>query len=96
MLRIKKDKFIICNYTPNKINDLDLFHYVNECIKQGKISNNNTEYCYVTTFGYGTENRIVVSMQKTKYGYRIAVYNENEIKKIKNDLVEKVSEGDNE
>ena len=93
MLKIK-NKFIIYNYTPNKITDLDLFYYVNECIKQGKISNDNTEYCYVTPFGYGTENRIVVSMQKTKYGYRVAVNNENEIKRLKE--LEKEEEVSNE
>ena len=92
MLRIKKDKFIVYNYTPNKISDLDLFGYVYKTIQLGKISNDDTEYCYVTTFGKEDVN--VVSMRKTKYGYRVAVYNENEIKKLKE--LEKVSEGENE
>lgn len=76
-----KDKFIIYNYTPSCIDDLKLFELIYEVIKQGKISNNNTEYCYFTVFG--KENKVCVSFSKSKSGYRIDVYNENEVNKQK-------------
>lgn len=76
-----KEKFIIYNHTPNATSDLELFGLIYECIKQGKISNNNTEYCYVTIFG--KENKLYVSFRKSKSGYRIDVYNENELNKQK-------------
>lgn len=76
-----KDKFIIYNYTPSCIDDLKLFELIYEVIKQGKISNNNTEYCYITTFN----KELVVDCKKTKTGYRFNVYNENKIKEILNE-----------
>ena len=76
-MKLKKDKFIICNYTPNKINDLVLFGYIYKSIEQGKISNDDTEYCYLTSFG--KDDRDLVAIRKTKYGYKIDVYNDNEL-----------------
>lgn len=81
-----KDKFIIYNYTPNKISDVELFSFVLECVKQGKISNNNIEYCYITIFG--KEDKNVVSFDKTKSGYRINVYNDTELRKQR--MIEKI------
>ena len=35
----------------DNIDDLTAIHYVNEVIRQGKISNNGKSYCYLTLFG---------------------------------------------
>lgn len=34
----------------DNIDDLTAIHYVNEVIRQGKISNNGKGYCYLTLF----------------------------------------------
>lgn len=77
---MNKNKFIIYNHTPNQINDLQLFELVYDTIKQGYLSNNETEYCYLTIFG--KENRNVVSTRKTKTGYRFDIYNDNKMKEL--------------
>lgn len=74
---IMKDKFIIYNHTPNDINDSRLFSLIYLVISNGKLSNNNTEYCYVTTF----KNNDSVWFRKTKSGYRIDVYNKDTLGK---------------
>jgi len=68
-----KDKFIIYNHTPNDISDSRLFFLIHRVILNGKISNDNKEYCYATTF----DNNDIVWVRKTKNGYRIDVYNED-------------------
>lgn len=80
MIKIK-DKFIVYNYTPNCIDDLKLFELIYEVIKQGKTSNNNTEYCYITIFN----KDFVVDCRKTKTGYRFNVYSDKGIKEILNE-----------
>lgn len=35
----------------DNIDDLTAIHYVNEVIRQGKISGNGKSYCYLTLFG---------------------------------------------
>ena len=76
MLKIKdKNKFIIYNYTPNDISDLKLFELIYRVIQQGKISNNETQYCYLTIL----DKDLVVDCRKTKTGYRFNVYNDKTI-----------------
>ena len=76
MLKIKdKDKFIIYNYTPNEISDLKLFELIYRVVNQGKLSNNESEYCYLTVL----DKDFVVNSTKTKTGYRFDVYNDKTI-----------------
>ena len=63
-------KFIINNRT--KLNDSEVFQYIASVLEQGLISNNNTEYCYISKFYSG----VVVETTKTSYGYKILVYEE--------------------
>ncbi len=72
-----KIKFIVRNYTTQDIDDKRLFELAYLVILNGKISNDNTEYCYLTTFKDGN----VVSTRKTKSGYRFDIYNDDRVKK---------------
>lgn len=86
MLKTKdKSKFIIYNHTTNEIDDKRLFELVYLVILNGKLSNNESEYCYLTAFKDGN----TVSTHKTKTGYRFDIYNEDRVKRC---LVEKVDQ----
>lgn len=62
-------KIIIRNLEPDKISDLDATHLVLSVIKQGKISNDGTEYCYHTGFGVSeTDTKYEVSCYTHKSG----------------------------
>lgn len=56
-----------------------LFELVSKVINQGLISNNDTEYCYVTFIGLSGGNEYIVQTIKTNYGYRIIVGKHKEI-----------------
>ena len=72
-----KNKFIIYDYT--ELGDISVMEIISDVMKQGLISNNNTEYCYATRFG----GKGVVEMIKTKYGYKILVLPDNKSKLLK-------------
>lgn len=65
---MKTDKFIIENYS--NINDIKLFQYILTVIDGGLVSNDETQYSYLTLF----KDRIVIDFEKTKYGYKIRVW----------------------
>ena len=67
---------IIINIEDDNINHKDALWHVNEVIKSGFVSNNNTEYCYVTLFN----KNIYVYAKKTKTGsFTFKVWRINEI-----------------
>ena len=55
---------IIITIDDSKISDEDGIKYISEVIKGGLVSNENTQYCYVTTFISGVR----VYAEKTKRG----------------------------
>lgn len=65
---MKTDKFIIENYS--NINDIKLFQYILTVIDGGLVSNDETQYSYLTLF----KDRIVINFEKTKYGYKIRAW----------------------
>lgn len=69
---MKNKKFIIYNYTEH-YNDDEIFEFILECIGEGLLSNNNTEYCYCIV--RQCENwDLVFDSSKTKTGYRFNIY----------------------
>jgi hypothetical protein len=66
-------KFIIENRT--ELNDLDVFKRISSVVNLGLISDNDSVYCYATSF-----DDCVVTFRETEYGYKIHVL-ENRIKK---------------
>lgn len=62
------NKLIIDNQTD--LSEIEVFPYIWEIINQGKISNNNKQHCYVTTFKDG----IVVCSFLNKKSERLLVY----------------------
>jgi hypothetical protein len=61
-------KIIIRNDT--ELTDLEVLKYVNKVVEGGKISKDNTCYCYVTIFGE-KPSQIVVHCESTKTGTQI-------------------------
>jgi len=61
-------KIIIRNDT--ELTDLEVLKYVNKVIEGGKISKDNTCYCYVTVFEK-KPSQIVVYCESTKTGTQI-------------------------
>jgi hypothetical protein len=47
----------------------NVFDYVSQVIKMGKISQNETCYCYLVTFKYSNKRAIYVSCRKTRKSY---------------------------
>ena len=71
---MKNNKFIIHNNTEHYRDD-EIFEFILSCLKEGLLSNNNTEYCYCIT--RTCENwYLVFNSKKTKTGYRFDVYEE--------------------
>lgn len=52
--------------TYDGMSDIEALSYVSSVIKQGKISNENTQYCYITKFR--TDKGHTVYADKTKTG----------------------------
>ena len=46
-----------------------VFNYVTKVIKLGKISQNETCYCYLTTFKFTVKRDVYVSCRKTEKSY---------------------------
>ena len=46
---MKNKKFIIHNHTTH-YEDYEVFEFILECLKQGLLSNNKTEYCLIFCF----------------------------------------------
>ena len=65
---MKNKKFIIYNHTEN-YNDYEIFEWITSCLKQGLLSNNNTEYCYCIVRPCEKWD-LVFESHKTKTGYR--------------------------
>jgi hypothetical protein len=68
-------KFIINNLSPDRLTDVECLEYVSRVMRKGKISNNDTQYCYIVTFDKVSlmsktvpDEKIVVSSEKTKTG----------------------------
>ena len=57
----------------SSVSDFRLFELVMRVISQGLLSNNCTEYCYLTSLGSIHGDVYYVQTIKTKYGYRIIV-----------------------
>lgn len=56
--------------------DQDVLPYISAVIKQGRISDDNKQYCYVTVFHgdvYGEDMEIAVSSRKNKRSDRFVV-----------------------
>lgn len=64
---MENEKLII--QVKGDISILDALEYAKEVIRLGKISNNNTQYCYATTF----LDNIVVYSDKNKKSHRLTV-----------------------
>ena len=71
---MRNEKFIIYNKTTS-FSDYEVFQFIEIVLKNGLISGDNNLYCYASTFkcwkGY-----VSVEFMKTKYGYKIYVYEE--------------------
>ena len=63
---LETNKFIIRNHT--ELTDLQVFYRIQRVIELGLISNNDTEYCYVTGF-----DDCYVWAKKTEYGYKFDI-----------------------
>ena len=72
---MKNAKFIIYNKTTH-FTDYEVFELITIILNKGLISGNNDLYCYASTFNYG-KFYVCVEFQKTKYGYKIYVYEED-------------------
>ena len=64
------EKLIIENRT--KLTWLEVMPYVNAVLEQGKISNNNTQYCRMTTFK--DNDKIRISSDKNKKSDRLVIW----------------------
>lgn len=69
---MKNAKFIIHNKTIH-YNDWEIFVFISQCLMQGLISNEGTEYCYCITMDCD-DHTLVFTSKKTKTGYRFDVY----------------------
>ncbi len=65
---MKTDKFIIENHS--SIDDFKLFQYILTITDGGLVSADGTQYCYLTLF----KDKTLVEFEKTKYGYKIRVW----------------------
>ena len=64
------EKLIIENRT--KFTWLELMPYINAVLEQGKISNDNTQYCYLTKFK--NKEDISISSDKNKKSDRLVIW----------------------
>ena len=69
---MKNSKFIIHNNTKS-FDDYEIFDFITDCIKQGLVSNNKTQYCYCTVRQY-EKIELVCQFNKNKNNYRIDLY----------------------
>jgi hypothetical protein len=68
------EKLIIENRTDQSL--LTLLGYVQTVLSQGRISKNNTQYCFLTTFKDG----IVIAADKNKASDRLVIEYDQRIK----------------
>lgn len=78
---MNNSKFIIHNSTKH-YNDYEIFEFITECLGEGLLSNNNTEYCYCVVRQCERWDLVFVS-NKTKTGYRFDVYESSKSKENK-------------
>lgn len=67
-----KSKIIIHNYT--KFSDFEVIKYVVQVIENGKISNDEKNYCYLTIFKDNIA--VIAEKQNKKETYTFKVYKE--------------------
>lgn len=69
-------KLIIDNRSKT-LTDQDACRLVMRVIEDGRISNNNKQYCYLTSFNYGVTNeRYMVATDLNKSSDRFVVYDD--------------------
>lgn len=78
---MNNSKFIIHNSTKH-YNDYEIFEFITECLGEGLLSNNNTEYCYCVIRQCERWDLVFIS-NKTKTGYRFDVYESSKAKENK-------------
>ncbi len=76
---MKNKKFIIYNHTTH-YEDYEVFEFILECLEQGLLSNNETEYCYIIVRACERWD-LVFESSKTKTGYRFDIFEANTNKK---------------
>lgn len=69
---MRNKKFIIYNKTTG-FSDYEVFQLIEIVLKKGLVSGDNNLYCYVSTFKC-MNVYVCVEFMKTKYGYKIYVY----------------------
>ena len=69
---MRNTKFIIHNGTEH-YDDWEIFSFITDCLQQGLLSNEGTEYCYLIARPCENWDLVFVS-RKTKTGYRFDVY----------------------
>lgn len=72
---MKNNKFIIHNNTTH-YDDYEVFEFILECLNEGLLSNNKTEYCYCIVRECEKWN-LVFESKKTKTGYRFDILEVN-------------------
>lgn len=73
-------KLIIENRSKT-LTDQDACRLVMKVIEGGRVSNNNTQYCYLTSFNYGvTKEKYLVSTKLNKNSDKFVVYDNKIIK----------------
>lgn len=65
-------KLIIENKTL-RLSDIECLAYVQKVIAQGRISNNNKQYCYLTTFEE-SDGKVIVATDLNKNSDRFILY----------------------
>ena len=74
---MKNSKFIIYNHTKS-FEDFKIFQHITSLLAKGLLSDNETKYCYTST--WVCENSLLcIETCKTKYGYRIDVFEKKAI-----------------
>ena len=69
---MKNSKFIIYNHTTH-FKDFELFAHITNVMSKGLLSNNETQYCYASSYNY--EKYIVsIEFMKKKNYYRIDIF----------------------
>jgi len=70
MEREIKSKFIITNYSD--LTDIEVLEWILEVVKDGRISNNDKQYCYLSCFDYnGKSYQIASDLNKQSDRFRI-------------------------
>ena len=69
---MKNSKFIIYNHTIH-FKDFELFAHITNVMSKGLLSNNETQYCYASSYNY---EKCVISIEfmKKKNYYRIDIF----------------------